>query len=61
MDPVRGALIAIAPLLLVPSLLVAIAMPVADRNRSDPAQLRHVLCQLATGKLVLPGCPAPAS
>ena len=52
-DPVRGALIAIAPLLLVPPLLVAIALLIADT--SDPAQLRHVLPQLATGKLVLLG------
>jgi hypothetical protein len=47
-DPVRGALIAIAP-----PLLVAIALLIADT--SDPAQLRHVLPQLATGKLVLLG------
>ena len=44
--PVRGALIAIAPLLLVPPLLVAIALLIA--GTSDPAQLRHVLPQLAT-------------
>ncbi|MHB8695840.1 MAG: hypothetical protein ACYDHH_31885 [Solirubrobacteraceae bacterium] len=50
-DPVRGALIAIAPLLLVPVLLVAIALLIA--GTSDPAQLRHVLPELATWKLVL--------
>jgi hypothetical protein len=53
MDPVRGALIAIAPLLLAPPRLVAIALLIADT--SDPAQLRPVLLQLATGKLVLLG------
>ena len=52
-NPVRGALIAIAPLLLVLPLLVAIALLIADT--SDPARLRHVLPQLATGKLVLVG------
>ena len=52
-DPVRGALIAIAPLLLVPALLVAIALLVA--GTSDPAQLRRVLPELATWKVVLLG------
>jgi hypothetical protein len=52
-DPVRGALIAIAPLVLVPALLVASALLVA--GTSDPAQLRHVLPELATWKLVLLG------
>jgi hypothetical protein len=52
-DPVRGALIAITPLLLVPALLVAIALLLA--GTSDPAQLRHVLPELATWKLALLG------
>jgi hypothetical protein len=52
-DPVRGALIAIAPLLLVPALLVVIALLIA--GTSDPARLRHVLPELATWKLVLLG------
>lgn len=50
-DPVRGSLIAIAPLLLVPALLVASALLIA--GTSDPAQLRHVLPELATWKLAL--------
>ncbi len=52
-DPVRGALIAVAPLLLVPPLLLAIALALA--GTSDPAQLRHVLPNLATWKLVVLG------
>lgn len=50
-DPLRGALIAVAPLLLVPPLLVAFALAVADN--SDPAQLRHILPHLAVWKLLL--------
>jgi hypothetical protein len=50
-DPVRGSLIAIAPLLLVPALLVASALLIA--GTSDPAELRHVLPELATWKLAL--------
>jgi hypothetical protein len=49
--PLRGALIAIAPLLLVPALLVAIALAVA--GTADPSKLRHLLPRLATWKLVL--------
>src|ERR1035437_7978084 len=50
-DPLRGALIAVAPLLLVPPLLVAIALGVAGSR--DPAQLRHILPHLAAWKLGL--------
>lgn len=50
-DPVRGALIAIAPLLLVPALLAAIALAFA--GTSDLAQLLHLLAQLAGWKLAL--------
>ena len=50
-DAVRGALIAIAPLLLVPSLLLAIALAVA--GTSDLTQLRHLLPQLPSWKLAL--------
>jgi hypothetical protein len=50
-DPVRGALIAIAPLLLVPPLLLAIALAFA--GTSDLAQLRHLLPHLASWKLAL--------
>jgi hypothetical protein len=49
--PLRGALIAIAPLLLVPPLLVAIALAVA--GTTDPSKLRHLLPRLSTWKLVL--------
>jgi hypothetical protein len=52
-DPLRGALIAVAPLLLVPPLLLAIALGLA--GTSDPAQLRHLLPHLAIWKLVLLG------
>jgi hypothetical protein len=52
-DPLRGALIAVAPLLLVPPLLLAIALGVA--GTSDPAQLQHLLPDLAAWKLVLLG------
>ena len=50
-DPLRGALIAIAPLLLVPPFLLAIALGVA--GISDPGQLRHILPHLAAWKLAL--------
>jgi hypothetical protein len=50
-DPIRGALIAIAPLLFVPALLLAIALALA--GTSDPAQLRDLIPRLATWKLVL--------
>jgi hypothetical protein len=50
-DPARGALIAIAPLLLVPPLLLAIALAFA--GTSDLAQLRHLLPHLASWKLAL--------
>jgi hypothetical protein len=49
--PLRGALIAVAPLLLVPPLLVAIALGVAGND--DPAALRQILPHLAAWKLVL--------
>ncbi len=49
--PLRGAVIAIAPLLLVPPLLVVIAL--AAVGTTDPSQLRHLLPRLATWKLVL--------
>jgi len=49
--PLRGALIAVAPLLLVPPLLVAIGLVCA--GTSDPRQLRHLLPRLAIWKLVL--------
>lgn len=52
-DPLRGALIAIAPLVLVPPLLLAIVLVVA--GTVDPAQLRHALPSLATWKLVALG------
>jgi hypothetical protein len=52
-DPIRGALIAVAPLLLVPPLLLAIALALAGNG--DPSQLRHLLPGLATWKLVLLG------
>jgi hypothetical protein len=52
-DPIRGALIAVAPLLLVPPLLLAIALALA--GNSDPSHLRHLLPGLATWKLVLLG------
>jgi hypothetical protein len=48
-DPLCGALIAAAPLVLVPPLLVAIALAFA--RTSDPSQLRHLLPGLATWKL----------
>ena len=48
-DPLRGALIAIAPLLLVPPLLLAIVLLVG--GTLDPAQLRHVLPELPVWKL----------
>jgi hypothetical protein len=50
-EPARGALIAIAPLLLVPPLLPAIALAFA--GTSDLAQLRHPLPHLASWKLAL--------
>jgi hypothetical protein len=50
-DPLRGALIAIAPLLLVPPLLLVIAF--AFTGTSDLAQLRHVLAHLTSWKLAL--------
>jgi hypothetical protein len=50
-DPVRSALIAIAPLLLVPPLLLAIALAFA--GTSDLAQLRHLLPHLASWKVAL--------
>jgi hypothetical protein len=50
-DPLRGALIAVAPLLLVPPLLVAIALALA--GTADPTQLRHLLPGLAPWKLVV--------
>ncbi|MGO9751250.1 MAG: hypothetical protein ACLP22_07010 [Solirubrobacteraceae bacterium] len=50
-DPMRGALIAIAPLLVVPPLLVAIVFLVT--GTTDLTQLRHVLPDLATWRLVL--------
>jgi hypothetical protein len=50
-DPLRSALIAIAPLLLVPPLLLAIALAFA--GTSDLAQLRHLLPHLTTWKLAL--------
>jgi hypothetical protein len=49
--PLRGALIAVAPLLLVPPLLLAIALALA--GTTDPSQLRHLLPRLAAWKLVL--------
>ncbi|MEA2146836.1 MAG: hypothetical protein QOG59_2423, partial [Solirubrobacteraceae bacterium] len=49
--PVRSALIAIAPLLLVPPLLLVIALAFA--GTSDPAQLRHLLAHLPSWKLGL--------
>lgn len=52
-DPLRGALIAIAPLLLVPALLLVIALALA--GTSDPAQLRHLVPKLAVWKLVALG------
>jgi hypothetical protein len=50
-DPVRSALIAIAPLLLVPPLLLVIALAFA--GTSDLAQLRHLLPHLTSWKLGL--------
>jgi hypothetical protein len=50
-DPLRGALIAIAPLLLVPPLLMAIVCLLA--GTTDLAQLRHVLPDLTPWRLVL--------
>ncbi len=50
-DPVRSVLIAIAPLLLVPPLLLVIALAFA--GTSDPAQLRQLLPHLASWKLAL--------
>jgi hypothetical protein len=50
-DPLRGALIAIAPLLLVPPLLIAIVFLLA--GTTDLTQLRHVLPDLPTWKLAL--------
>src|ERR1035437_9337133 len=50
-DPLRGALIAAAPLVLVPPLLVAIALAFAGTG--DPSQLRHLLPGLAIWKRVL--------
>ena len=50
-DPVRGALIAIAPLLLVPPLLLVIALAFA--GTSDLAELRHLLPHLTSWKLAL--------
>jgi hypothetical protein len=49
--PLRGALIATAPLLLIPPLLVAIALAVT--GTTDPSKLRHLLPLIATWKLVL--------
>ena len=49
--PLRGALIAIAPLLLVPPLLLLIAFAFA--GTSDLAQLRHLLPHLPSWKLAL--------
>ncbi len=49
--PLRGALIAIAPLLLVAPLLLLIAFAFA--GTSDLAQLRHLLPHLTSWKLVL--------
>ncbi len=50
-DPMRAALIAIAPLLVVPPLLVAIVFLIA--GTIDLTQLRHVLPHLAAWRLVL--------
>ena len=50
-DPVRGALIAIAPLLLIPPLLTAIVFLLA--GTTDLEQLRHALSGLATWRLAL--------
>jgi hypothetical protein len=47
----RGVLISIAPLLLVPPCLLAITLLLA--GTSDPAQLRHALEHLPAGKVVL--------
>jgi hypothetical protein len=52
-DPLRGALIAIAPVLLVPPLLMAIVFGLA--GTTNLAHLRHVLPGLATWRLVLLG------
>jgi hypothetical protein len=49
--PIRGALIAVAPLLILPPLLVAIALACA--GTTDPSQLRQLLPRLAAWKLVL--------
>jgi hypothetical protein len=50
-DPLRGAMIAIAPLLLIPPILVAIVFALA--GTTDLAHLRHVLPDLAIWRLVL--------
>jgi hypothetical protein len=52
-DPLRGALISIAPLLLVPALLLVVALALA--GTSDPAQLRQLIPKLAIWKLVALG------
>ena len=50
-DPLRGALIAVAPFLLIPPLLLTIALALA--GTSDPSQLRHLLSELPAWKLAL--------
>ncbi len=52
-DPLRGALIAVAPLLLVPTLLLAITLGLA--GTSDPARLGSLVPHLAAWKLVVLG------
>jgi hypothetical protein len=52
-DPLRGALIAVAPLLLVPPLLTAIALALA--GTSDPSQLQQLVPKIVAWKLVLLG------
>jgi hypothetical protein len=52
-DPLRSALIAVAPLLLVPPLLIAIALAFA--GTSDPSQLRHLVPKMVAWKVVLLG------
>ncbi|MGZ4173425.1 MAG: hypothetical protein ACXVQR_02990 [Solirubrobacteraceae bacterium] len=52
-DPLRGALIAVAPLLLVPPLLVVLALLVTGTG--DPAQITQRLAHLPPWKLLLLG------
>jgi hypothetical protein len=52
-DPLRAAVIAIAPLLLVPPLLMAVVFILA--GTTNLTHLRHVLPDLATWRLVLLG------